>query len=145
MACVRVAVSDGPVEGGSVCPGLPALNNRDHYLGDSSFRGWSPPTKPTCEKNEDESEDPHRTYRIENKEWGEHGPFFPVIEVRSTIRKFGGSSVQVDLVCPGFVTIGFRNAFCEEFPICGIAVKFFLREAFGFLIHRNVNNSSLLI
>jgi|TARA_B110000438_G_scaffold295480_1_gene338537 hypothetical protein len=108
-------------------------------------RGWSPPTKPAGEKNEYESEDPDRTHRIENKERGEHGPFFPVIEVLAIIRQFGGSSVQVDLVCPGFVTIGFRNAFCEEFPICGIAVKFFLCEAFGFLIHRNVNNSSLLI
>jgi len=110
-----------------------------------AVRGWSPPTKPACEKNEDESEDPDRTNRIEDEERSEHGPFLPVIEVFLIIRQFGGSSVQVDLVCPGFVTIGFRNAFREEFPICGIAVKFFLREAFGFLIHRNVNNSSLLI
>ena len=142
MASVGVAVLDGPVEGGSVRPGLPAGNYSDHVL---AVRGWLPPTKPACEKSEDESEDPDRTHRIENKERGEHGPFLPVIEVSSIIRQFGGSSVQVDLVCPGFVTICCLNAFCEEFPICGIAVKFFLSCAFGFLIHRNVNNSSLLI
>ena len=63
MACVGAAVWDGLVEGGSVSPGLPAGNNSDHVL---AFRGWSPPTKPACEKNEDESKDPYRSNRIDN-------------------------------------------------------------------------------
>ncbi len=134
MACVRVAVLDGPVEAGSVGPGLPSGNNSDHVL---EVRGWSPPTQPTGQKAEYEGKHPNRTNRIEDEKRSEHGPFFPLIDVLAIDCQFSGSAMQVYLVRPGFVTIGCRNAFREEFPISGIAVKFFLGCAFSFLIHLN--------
>ena len=144
IACVGVAVWDDLGQGrlGGSATVLSAGHNRDHVL---AVLGWSPPTQPTCQKAEYEGKYPDRTNRIEDEKRSEHGPFFPLVDVIAIDCKFSGSAVQVYLACAGFVTIGCRNAFREEFPIRIIAVKFFLGCAFSFLIHLNVNNSSLLI